>query len=60
YEPYTLHNEYQRDLSKGLPIHMPVNYYVNDDTSQGVDFSWGNSAVSFYSNWVKYYCSTAL
>lgn len=60
YEPYTLHNEYQRDLSKGLPIQMPANYYVNDDTSQGVDFSWGNSAVSFYSNWVKYYCSTAL
>lgn len=56
YEPYTLHNEYHRDLSKGLPIQMPANYYVNNDPNQGVDFSWKPVAVTFYSNWIKYYC----
>ena len=56
YEPYTLHNEYHRDLSKGLPIQMPANYYVNNDPNQGVDFSWESVAVTFYSNWIKYYC----
>lgn len=56
YEPLTLHHEYQRDLSKGLPIQTPANYYVNNDPNQGVDFSWESVAVTFYSNWIKYYC----
>ena len=31
YSPLTLDNEYRRDLGKGLPIEMPVNYYINDE-----------------------------
>ncbi|MBO7172654.1 MAG: homoserine O-succinyltransferase, partial [Bacteroidaceae bacterium] len=35
YSPNTLDTEYRRDLAKGLPIEMPVNYYRNDDPDQG-------------------------
>ena len=34
YDRYTLHNEYYRDLNKGLPIHIPYNYYPDDDPSK--------------------------
>ncbi len=27
YDKYTLDAEYKRDVAKGLPIHVPVNYY---------------------------------
>lgn len=40
YEPKTLHNEYQRDLSKGLPIAPPLHYYHHDKPQEGIDFSW--------------------
>jgi len=57
YEPYTLHREYLRDLSKGLPISQPVNYYVADNPHLGVDYSWRDAATRFYANWVRYYCT---
>lgn len=53
YEPYTLHREYERDLSKGLPIQQPQHYYHHDDATQGVNFSWEQSAKLFYRNWVQ-------
>jgi homoserine O-succinyltransferase len=34
YDPLTLKGEYDRDVNKGLPIHVPKNYYPNDDPSQ--------------------------
>ena len=49
YEPFTLHNEYHRDLSKNLPIEPPVNYYAPDGT---VRYSWQGSARQFYANWL--------
>ena len=27
YDPLTLKSEYDRDIKKGLPIHVPANYY---------------------------------
>ena len=56
YEPNTLHNEYMRDLNKGLPIGKPKFYYVDDCPEKGVDYSWEQSAWHFYDNWLKYYC----
>ena len=35
YSPYTLNDEYMRDLGKGLPINKPRNYYRNNDPAQG-------------------------
>lgn len=52
YEPQTLHNEYRRDLGKGLSILPPLHYYRNDCPEQGVNFSWEQAARLFYSNWL--------
>ena len=57
YEPLTLHNEYVRDLNKGLPIRQPENYYlVAPDLEHGrcgeVNFSWKQTARAFYRNWL--------
>ena len=31
YDRYTLDGEYKRDRDKGLPIHVPENYYPEDN-----------------------------
>ena len=49
YEPYTLDNEYKRDVSKHLPIEPPRHYY---DEQMNVQFSWDNDAIQFYKNWL--------
>jgi homoserine O-succinyltransferase len=55
YEPDTLKNEYERDLLKGLPIEIPVNYYPNDDPSQQPRIRWKSHANLLYYNWLNYY-----
>ena len=34
YDKETLATEYFRDVNKGLPIHVPYNYFRNDDPEQ--------------------------
>ena len=55
YSPMTLDTEYRRDLGKGLPIQMPVNYYKNDDPDQGVIVRWRAHANLLFTNWLNYY-----
>ena len=55
YSPMTLDTEYRRDLGKGLPIEMPVNYYKNDDPEQGVIVRWRAHANLLFTNWLNYY-----
>lgn len=56
-----LNFEYQRDLSKGLPITMPANYFVNDDPSQGINITWQTTGRQFYVNWLReYVCNDTL
>lgn len=55
YSPLTLDNEYRRDLGKGLPIEMPVNYYINDDPAQGILVRWRAHANLLFSNWLNYF-----
>ena len=55
YSPMTLDSEYRRDLGKGLPIEMPVNYYKNDDPEQGVIVRWRAHANLLFTNWLNYY-----
>ena len=52
YDKYTLKNEYERDLNKGLPIEKPFNYF-NDDND--VDVKWRSTANILFSNWLNYY-----
>jgi homoserine O-succinyltransferase len=55
YDPLTLKGEYDRDVRKGLPIHVPKNYYPNDDPSQPPTVRWRGHANLLYSNWLNYY-----
>ena len=51
----TLDEEYKRDLSKGLPIEPPKNYYPNDDPTQQPQALWQSDARKLFGNWLKYY-----
>ena len=55
YDRYTLHNEYIRDKNKGLPIHIPQNYYPGDDDTQRPRLQWRSHSNNLYSNWLNYY-----
>ena len=55
YDPFTLKAEYDRDVNKGLPIHVPKNYYPNDDPSQTPNVRWRGHANLLYANWLNYY-----
>lgn len=55
YDRYTLDKEYHRDLDKGLPIHVPINYYPNDDPSQKPNLQWRSHSNNLYTNWLNYY-----
>lgn len=51
----TLDKEYKRDLSKGLKINMPENYYQDNNPEESPVFSWKENGDRIYSNWVNYY-----
>ncbi len=55
YDRVTLHNEYMRDLGKNLPIHVPVNYYPDDDYKKRPELTWRASSNGLYTNWLNYY-----
>jgi homoserine O-succinyltransferase len=55
YDPFTLKSEYDRDVNKGLPIHVPKNYYPNDDPRQTPTVRWRGHANLLFSNWLNYY-----
>ncbi|NMB73134.1 MAG: homoserine O-succinyltransferase [Bacteroidales bacterium] len=55
YDPYTLRDEYLRDKKKGLPIHVPENYFPNDDPSKEPLVYWRSHANLLFSNWLNYY-----
>ena len=55
YDKYTLDAEYRRDVDKGLPIHVPVNYYPDDDPAKPPLFRWRAHAHLLYENWLNYY-----
>jgi homoserine O-succinyltransferase len=55
YDPLTLKSEYERDLSRGLRIDAPRNYYGHDDPSQPPRVRWRGHASLLYANWLNYY-----
>lgn len=55
YESDSLAQEYERDLNKGLEIHMPENYFPNNDPTQPPINRWRSHGHLFISNWLNYY-----
>ena len=55
YDPDTLHNEYMRDKNQGLSIHVPENYYPNDDDTQAPIVRWRGHGNLLFSNWLNYF-----
>lgn len=55
YDGDTLKKEYDRDVAAGLPIHVPVNYYPEDDPEKTPIVSWRAEGQLIYTNWLNYY-----
>ena len=55
YDYTTLKDEYERDLKKGLDIHIPENYFPGDDPSKPPLIQWRSHATLLYTNWLNYY-----
>lgn len=55
YDRYTLRDEYQRDLAKGLPIEIPYNYFPDDDPEKKPNLQWRSHSNNLYCNWLNYY-----
>ncbi len=55
YDADTLKNEYERDLSQGKPIDLPVHYFLNDDPTKPPLVTWRAHAHLLFSNWLNYF-----
>lgn len=55
YAPETLHNEYIRDVQKGLSIEIPQNYYKDNDPKKEILVHWRAHAHLLFKNWLNYY-----
>jgi homoserine O-succinyltransferase len=55
YDPLTLKGEYERDVSQGLPIEIPCNYFPEDDPSRPPLVRWRGHANLLFANWLNYH-----
>jgi homoserine O-succinyltransferase len=55
YDRFTLKEEYERDVTKGLDIKVPVNYFPDDDPKKEPIVNWRGHANLLFSNWLNYY-----
>lgn len=54
YDRLTLKAEYDRDVSRGLEIAVPRNYFPGDDPGKAPQMSWRSHAHLLYANWLNY------
>ena len=54
YDALTLHNEYDRDIKKELPIKVPFNYFPDDDPQKPPFVKWRSHASLLFNNWINY------
>lgn len=55
YDPYTLNNEYHRDLKAGINPKIPQNYYPDNDPTKEPIVKWRSVAHLLFANWLNYY-----
>ena len=55
YAPYTLDQEYKRDLGKRDDVDMPKNYYKDNDPELPPVVRWRAHGNLFFTNWINYY-----
>lgn len=55
YDPFSLKNEYDRDVNLGLDINIPMNYYPDDDPAKTPEVRWRAHANLLYTNWLNYF-----
>lgn len=55
YDTYTLAEEYERDIKKGLPVQIPENYFPNNDYKRKPLNTWRSHSHLLFSNWLNYY-----
>lgn len=55
YSPYTLDEEYKRDLGKGLDIEIPCNYYRDNNPDNEPLVRWRGHANLLFANWLNYF-----
>ncbi len=53
YDSGTLKDEYDRDISDGTPINVPMNYYPGDDPTKAPANRWRSHAHLLYGNWIS-------
>ncbi len=57
YNGYTLQNEYLRDINRGIDMHIPDNYYRNDNINEGIKKSVLSNSFFIFDNWLRFYVS---
>ena len=61
YAPMALHNEYMRDMKKGLTnVLLPYNYYPDDDPTKKPLVLWRSHSSLLFTNWLHYFCYDSL
>ncbi|MEM8812830.1 MAG: homoserine O-succinyltransferase [Pseudomonadota bacterium] len=53
YETNNLKYEYDRDIAKGDPIHIPEHYYPDNDPARDPINTWRASAHLLFANWLN-------
>jgi homoserine O-succinyltransferase len=54
YDQTALKEEYERDLSRGLDIKVPQNYFPNNDPTSEPIVQWRSHGNLLFSNWLNY------
>ncbi|APH04683.1 homoserine O-acetyltransferase MetA [Bacillus weihaiensis] len=55
YDVYSLKDEYERDIARGLEIDIPTNYFRNNDPTKKPIQCWKSHANLLFVNWLNYY-----
>ncbi|QGU00228.1 Homoserine O-succinyltransferase [Candidatus Syntrophocurvum alkaliphilum] len=55
YDPFTLKLEYERDIAKGLDIHVPKNYFKDDNPELDPIVRWRAHGSLLFTNWLNYF-----